>query len=54
MTSVPFDIPINDDDIYEGNENFRLTIDQNSLPPTSVTVGNPGQAIVTIIDNDCK
>ena len=54
MTSVPFDIPINDDDIYEINENFRLTIDPNSLPPTGVTVGNPDQATVTIVDDDRK
>ena len=54
MTSVPFDIPINDDDILEGNEDFRLTIDPNSLPPTGVTVGSPDQATVTIVDDDRK
>ena len=54
MTSVPFDIPINNDDILEGSENFTLTINPSSLPPTGVTVGNPGQATVTIVDDDGK
>ena len=39
--------------ILEGNENFMLTINP-SLLPTGVTVGNPGQATVTIVDDDCK
>ena len=51
MTSVTFDIPINDDSILEGNENFMLTIDQPSLPE-GVTVGEPNEATVTIVDND--
>jgi len=53
MTSVTFDIPINDDSILEGNENFMLTIDQPSLPE-GVTVGEPNEATVTIVDNDGK
>ena len=54
MTSVRFNIPINDDDIIEHShqEIFMLTI--NSLLPTSVMSGNPDQAIVMIRDNDCK
>ena len=51
MTSVPFDIPISDDSVLEGNENFILTIDPFSLP-TGVTVGDPGQATVIIVDDD--
>ena len=55
MTSVPFDIPINNDDIVEGNEIFMLTIDPTSLPTdVSVTVGSPDQATVTIVDDDGK
>ena len=50
--SVPFNIPINDDNISEGSENFTLTI--NSSLPTGVMVGDPGQATVTIVDNDRK
>ena len=49
ITSL-LDIPINDDNIFEENENFTLTI--NSSLPTGVMVGNPGQATVTIVDND--
>ena len=52
MTSVPFDIPITDDVIQEGNENFMLTIDPSL--PTYVSVGDPGEATVTIVDNDRK
>ena len=53
MTSVLFDIPINNDMILEGNENVMLTIDPSSLP-TGVTVGDPGQVIVAIVDDDRK
>ena len=52
VMSVPFIIPINIDNIFEKNENFTLTI--NSSLPTGVMVGNPGQATVTIVDNDGK
>ena len=53
QTSVPFDVPINDDDIVEGNEDFTVTIVQSSLPD-GVTRGNPGSATVNIVDDDCK
>ena len=53
MTRVQFDVPINDDDIFEGNEDFTLTINSSSLPD-DVTRGNPGSATVTIVDNDRK
>ena len=53
MTSVPFNVSINDDDISEGNENFMLTVNPSSLP-SGIINGNPGQATVTIVDNDCK
>ena len=52
VTSVPFNISINDDNVFEENENFTLTI--NSSLPTGVMIGNPGQATVTIVDNDSK
>ena len=52
VMNVPFNISINDDNIFEENENFTLTI--NSLLHTGVMVGNPDQAAVTIIDNDCE
>ena len=53
LTSVTFDIPITDDNILEGNENFTLTIDQSSLP-TNVNPGDPGEATVTIVNDDGK
>ena len=53
MTSVPFNVSVIDDMILEGYENFTLTINPTSLP-TSVTVGNSPQALVTIVDDEGK
>ena len=52
-TTATFDVPINNDDILEGSENFILNIDGTSLP-TGVTADNPDEATVTIVDNDRK
>jgi len=52
-TSVPFDVPITDDITFEGNETFMLTINSSSLP-SYVTVGDPDEATVTIVDDDRK
>ena len=49
--SVPFDVPIINDNVLEANESFNLTINSSSLP-NRVTVTNPYQATVTIVDND--
>ena len=46
-------IPIIDDNIFEENENFSLTINPSSLP-NGVMVGYPGLATVTIVDYDGK
>ena len=51
MTSVSFDVTINDDNIFEGDEDFILAIDPSSLPHGAV-VGD--DATVTILDNDRK
>ena len=48
-----FNVSINNDNILEGNEVFNLTVDASSLPG-SVTVGDHGQATVTIVDDDGK
>ena len=48
-----FNVPLNNDYHYEGNENFMLTINSSS-PHSRVTPGNPSQATVTIWDNDGK
>ena len=53
VTIVSFDVPINDDMILEDDESLILTINPSSLP-TGVIVGTPGQATVTIVDNDRK
>ena len=52
-TRFSFAVPITDNDVLEGNENFNLTINASSLP-NRVTVTNPYQATVTIVDNDGK
>ena len=52
-TTATFDVPINNDMISEGNEDFKLNIDEASLPG-SVRLGTPDEATVTIIDDDSK
>ena len=54
VTSVPFDVIINDDNIIETNENITLTIAVNSLPRKVTTNVTTAQTIVTIFDNDSK
>ena len=53
QTTATFNVPITDDTILEGDENFMLTIDGTSLPD-GVAPGNPDEATVTIVDNDRK
>ena len=52
-TTATFNIPITNDMIREGNENFTLTINGTALPDR-VTPGDPDEATVTIVDNDGK
>jgi len=52
-TSVTFDVPINDDDIVEGNENFDLSIVAVTLPD-GVRRVQPFRPTVTIMDDDSK
>ena len=49
--SVPFDVPINDDNVFEKNEEFLLTIDQSSSLNV-VIISNPIVTIVNISDNE--
>ena len=51
QTWCRLNVTINNDDVLENNETFNLTIN-SSLLPSNVEVDNPGQAIVTIIDDD--
>ena len=53
VTMVTFDVPITNDGILEGNENFMLTIDETSLP-NYITRGTSPEATVTIVDDVCK
>ena len=53
QTTATFNVPITDDMILEGSENFMLTIDETSLPD-DVTRGTPGEATVNIVDDDGK
>ena len=50
QTTATFNVPITDDMILEGNENFTLTIDKTL--PNGITRGDPFEATVTIVDND--
>ena len=52
-TRASFTVPISDDDMFENNENFILTIDPYSLT-NNVTISDPDQATVTITDDDCE
>ena len=51
--SVPFDVAINDDNVFEENEEFVLTIDQSSSL-NGVIIGSPNVTVVNISDNDGK
>ena len=51
QTNATFNVPITDDNILEGNENFTLTINTSSLS-NGVTRDDLNQATVTIVDND--
>ena len=49
--SVPFDVPINDDNVFEENEEFLLTIDQSSSL-NGVIIGSRNITAVNIQDDD--
>ena len=48
-----FNISISDDNIKQNNKSFILIIDPSSLP-NYVSVGEPGNATVIVMDNDSK
>ena len=52
-TEVSFDVTVTDDRLLESNERFQLSINSSSLP-NRVTVDNPREVTVTIVDNDRK
>ena len=51
-TFATLNIILIDDDIYEGNENFMVTIDPSSKLPSGVTIGVTNEATVIIEDDD--
>ena len=51
LTEAIFNISLIDDDILEVTETFILIINPSSLP-NNVTIGELGEAAVTILDND--
>ena len=53
MTSVPFDIPIIDDNTVECNEDFTLRFVRNTLPD-GVNHGNPFRATVIVVDDESE
>ena len=51
--NASLNISINDDNIFEHDEIFALTINVSSLP-SDVYIGDHNETIVTIMDNDGK
>jgi ribosomal protein L35AE/L33A len=49
QTSATFTVTILDDSVYEGNENFTVTL---SNPTGGATLGSPATGTVTIVDNE--
>ena len=50
---MSFNISIHDDNMYEDDENFTLTINNDSLPDGIIT-GSPSTVIMIIRDDDSK
>ena len=54
VNAIPVTVVLIDDDIFEGNETFTLTIDPSSLP-NDVMIAQPKEVVVLISDdNDGK
>jgi len=52
--SIPFNISIiNNDNLFEGNRSFTLTIDSSYLP-SGVYLQPNCMLIATIVDDDCE
>ncbi len=50
-TRISFDIDVVDDNVYEGDETFRVEIDASRLP-NWVRTGSHPSALLTIVDNE--
>ena len=53
ITSVSFEVKINDDNILEDNETFGLAINSSALPQC-ISLTGPYRTTVTIVDDDGK
>ena len=51
VNSIPVIVGLIDDNTFEGNENFTLTIDPSSLP-NNVMVTEPSKVVVVISDDN--
>ena len=52
-TNVSLNIVITDDNLFEGDEEFYLMINQ-SLSLSRIVIGSPNRAVVKIFDDECK
>ena len=53
VNSIPVIVGLIDDNIFEGNENFTLTINDDPLSlPNNVMVTQPSKVVVVISDNN--
>lgn len=52
MTTLPLNVSIMNDDVFEHNETFTLQIEIGKL--NDVPLSHVNSAIVTIVDDDCK
>ena len=53
VTTQLLDIPVCDDEVFESNESFSISVVSNSLPD-NVMDGSLNQATIVIVDDDCK
>ena len=51
VNSIPVVVELIDDNMFEGNENFTLTIDPSKLPG-NIMVAQPSEVVVVISDNN--
>ena len=51
VNSIPIIVRLIDDNIFEGNENFTLTIDSSKVPG-NIMVAQPSEVVIVISDNN--
>jgi len=53
VTSVSFDVPINNDSVLEANETFHLSVIPSSLPGR-ISQSDPNETDISITDDESK